>query len=77
MLGNWDDCEDQQTCGGRKIDTLPPALDTSPAVGLIPARLLLLDGQVMLPSVSVPRETAVKPIDEATPEPEDDPQGPA
>jgi hypothetical protein len=29
----------------------------------------------MLPSVSLPREAAAKPMEEATPEPEDEPEG--
>ena len=55
----------------------PPARDVRPTVGLIPTTLLLLDGQVMLPSVSVPSVTATSPMEAATPEPEDDPQGSA
>jgi len=55
----------------------PPARDVRPRVGLIPTILLLLEGHVMLPSVSVPRVTAAIPIDTATPEPEDEPQGSA
>ena len=56
---------------------LPPAREVSPTVGLIPARLLLLVGQVMLPSVSVPSVTAARPIDAATPDPDDEPHGSA
>lgn len=55
----------------------PPARDVSPTVGLIPARLLLLVGHVMLPSVSVPSDTVVRPIADAIPDPEDDPHGSA
>ena len=46
-------------------------------MGLMPAKLLLLLGQVMLPSVSEPNDTAVKPMEEATPEPDDEPHGSA
>ena len=46
-------------------------------MGFIPTRLLILDGQVILPSVSVPRVTAAKPMDAAIPEPEEDPHGSA
>ena len=37
----------------------------------------MLVGQVILPSVSVPSVTAARPIDAATPEPDDEPQGSA
>lgn len=53
----------------------PPALEVSPTVGLMPARLLLLAGRVMLPSVSVPSVTAARPIEAAIADPEDDPDG--
>ena len=56
---------------------LPPARETSPTVGLIPARLLLLAGHIILPSVSVPKVTAASPMEAATPEPEEDPHGSA
>lgn len=56
---------------------LPPAREVKPTVGLMPAKLLLLVGHVMLPSVSDPKETAVRPIDVATPDPEDEPHGSA
>jgi hypothetical protein len=46
-----------------------------PTVGFIPARLLLLVGETILPSVSVPRLTAVSPIEVATPDPDDEPDG--
>src|SRR3982074_1928649 len=52
-----------------------PARLTRPTVGLIPTTPLLLAGQTMLPSVSVPIETAVKFADGAAPEPELDPHG--
>ena len=55
----------------------PPAREVSPTEGFIPAKLLLLVGQVILPSVSVPSVTAARPIDAATPEPDDEPQGSA
>ena len=61
-----------------KMDSIvPPARDVSPTVGLIPTRLLLPDGHTMLPSVSVPSETAVRPMAVAIPEPDEDPQGSA
>jgi hypothetical protein len=53
----------------------PPARDVQPSVGLIPTRLLLLQGQVMLPSVSVPRVTGANPMEAAMAEPEDEPHG--
>src|SRR5437667_8980528 len=52
-----------------------PARLTSPTVGLIPTTPLLLAGHTMLPSVSVPMETAVKLAEAAAPEPELEPQG--
>ena len=55
----------------------PPALEVKPTVGLMPTSLLLLEGQVILPSVSVPRVTAASPMDAAIPEPEEDPHGSA
>ena len=67
----------QKKKGACKEQTLPPALDVNPTVGFIPARLLLLVGQVMLPSVSDPRVTAARPIEAATPEPEEEPHGSA
>ena len=39
--------------------------------------LLLLEGQVILPSVSDPRVTAASPIEAAIPDPEDEPHGSA
>jgi hypothetical protein len=57
------------------MSILPPALEVSPTVGLMPTRLLTLDGHIMLPSVSVPREPAANPIAEATPLPEEEPLG--
>src|SRR3984893_6123216 len=52
-----------------------PARLVSPTVGLIAATPLALPGQTTLPSVSVPRETAVKFADTAAAEPELEPQG--
>src|SRR5260370_1230667 len=52
-----------------------PALLTSPTVGFIPTTPLLLAGQTMLPSVSVPIETLVRLPLVAAPEPELDPHG--
>ena len=56
---------------------VPPALEVKPTVGLIPARLLWSVGQVILPSVSVPKVTVARPIDAATPDPDDEPHGSA
>jgi hypothetical protein len=56
---------------------LPPARETRPMVGLIPAILLLLDGYVMLPSVSEPKVTVASPMEAATPDPAEDPAGSA
>lgn len=56
---------------------IPPAREVKPTVGLMPARLLLLEGQVILPSVSVPNVTAASPIDAETPDPEEEPHGSA
>src|ERR1700731_4777499 len=52
-----------------------PARLVSPTVSLIAATPLALPGQTTLPSVSVPRETAVKFADTAAAEPELEPQG--
>src|SRR5437868_6279480 len=52
-----------------------PARDTRPTVGLMPTTPLALAGQTMLPSVSVPIETAVKFAEAAAPDPELDPHG--
>ena len=57
--------------------TIPPARDVKPTVGFMPTTLLLLEGQVILPSVSVPSVTAANPIEAATPEPEEEPHGSA
>src|ERR1700733_10685467 len=46
-----------------------------PTVGLIPTTPLALAGQTMLPSVSVPKDTAAKFEETAAAEPELDPQG--
>src|SRR5262249_33372415 len=51
-----------------------PARLVRPTVGLIPTTLLTLAGQTMLPSVSVPIDTAVKLEDTAAAEPELEPQ---
>src|SRR5216683_6334555 len=56
------------------IGTTPARL-TSPTVGLMPTTPLLLAGQTMLPSVSVPIETLVRLPLVAAPEPELDPHG--
>src|SRR5207249_9886694 len=52
-----------------------PALLTSPTVGLMPTTPFALAGQTILPSVSVPMETAVSFADGAAPEPELEPHG--
>src|SRR5437016_6627301 len=52
-----------------------PARLVSPSVVLIPTTPLLFDGQTMEPSVSVPKDPAVKFAETAAPEPELDPQG--
>src|SRR5207247_9212886 len=52
-----------------------PALLTSPTVGLMPTTPFALAGQTILPSVSVPMETAVRFADGAAPEPELEPHG--
>src|SRR5215831_21414422 len=57
-----------------EIGTTPARL-VSPTVGLIAATPFALPGQTMLPSVSLPNETAAKFDDAAAPEPELEPQG--
>src|SRR5438270_13439947 len=52
-----------------------PARLTRPTVGLIPTTPFSFAGQTMLPSVSVPIETAVKFDEAAAADPELDPQG--
>src|SRR6266436_5693314 len=52
-----------------------PARLVSPTVGLIPTTPFALAGQTMLPSVSLPNETAAKFAEAPAPEPELDPQG--
>src|SRR5712671_4649427 len=52
-----------------------PARLVSPTVGLIPTTPFTFAGQTILPSVSVPNETAAKFADAAAPEPELDPHG--
>ena len=56
---------------------IPPAREVKPTVGLMPATLLWFAGQVILPSVSVPNVTVARPIDAATADPEEEPQGSA
>jgi hypothetical protein len=68
---------DQYHEGVRLNWVVPPAREVKPTVGLMPARLLLLVGQVMLPSVSVPRVTAARPMEAAIPDPEEEPHGSA
>src|SRR5262249_23668405 len=57
-----------------EIGTMPARL-VSPTVGFSPTTPLAFAGQTMLPSVSVPNDTAVKFDDTAAPEPELDPHG--
>src|SRR5947209_1046099 len=57
-----------------EIGTTPARL-TRPTVGLIPTTPFSFAGQTMLPSVSVPIETAVKFDEAAAADPELDPQG--
>src|SRR5258708_20383719 len=52
-----------------------PARETRPTVGLMAATPFILAGQRMLPSVSVPMETAVKFAEAAAPQPELEPHG--
>src|SRR5438874_13415612 len=52
-----------------------PARLVNPTVGLMAATLFALPGQTMLPSVSLPNETAAKFAVAAAPEPELEPQG--
>src|SRR5690348_9979498 len=52
-----------------------PARLVSPTVGLMPTTPLAFAGQTMLPSVSVPNETAAKLAVAAAPDPELEPQG--
>lgn len=56
---------------------VPPALDISPTVGLIPTKLFLLLGLKIDPSVSLPRAPAARPIAELIPLPELEPDGSA
>src|SRR5207253_10834712 len=56
-----------------EIGTTPPRL-TIPIVGLIPTTALTFAGHTMLPSVSLPRLTAVKLDAAAAAEPELEPQ---
>src|ERR1044071_4421248 len=57
-----------------EIGTTPARL-VRPTVGLMPTTPFALRGQTMLPSVSVPTDTAVKFADPAAPDPELEPQG--
>src|SRR6266446_4684335 len=57
-----------------EIGTTPARL-TRPTVGLMAATPLALPGQTMLPSVSLPNDTAAKFADAAAAEPELEPQG--
>src|SRR5262245_57840749 len=57
-----------------EIGTTPARL-VRPTVGLMPTTPFALPGQTMLPSVSVPSETAATFADAAAPEPELEPQG--
>src|SRR5881392_2198565 len=57
-----------------EIGTTPARL-VRPTVGLIAATPFAFPGQTMLPSVSLPNETAAKFAEAAAPEPDDEPQG--
>src|SRR5919198_4116731 len=57
-----------------EIGTTPARL-VRPTVGLIPTTPLALPGHTMLPSVSVPSDTAAKFAEAAAPEPELEPHG--
>src|SRR5262245_66003798 len=57
-----------------EIGTTPARL-VRPTVGLRPTTPFALPGHTMLPSVSVPRDTAAKLAVAAAPEPELEPQG--
>src|SRR5215471_872253 len=57
-----------------EIGTTPARL-TRPTVGLIPTTPFAFAGQTMLPSVSVPIDTAAKLAEAAAPEPALEPQG--
>src|SRR5947208_4982438 len=57
-----------------EIGTTPARL-VSPTVGLMPTTPLALAGHTILPSVSLPNETAAKFADTAAPDPELEPQG--
>src|ERR1700737_3387360 len=57
-----------------EIGTMPARL-VRPTVGLMPTTPLALAGQTMLPSVSVPNDTAEKFEETAAPDPALDPQG--
>ena len=52
-----------------------PARLVSPTVGLMPTTPHRLEGQTMLPSVSVPSETAQRFAETAAPDPELEPHG--
>src|SRR5258707_2933980 len=52
-----------------------PARLVSPTVGLMPTTPLALDGQTMLPSVSLSKAKTAKFADAAAPEPELEPHG--
>src|SRR5215470_2013948 len=57
-----------------EIGTMPARL-VRPTVGLMPTTPFAFAGHTMLPSVSVPMDSAAKFADTAAPEPELDPQG--
>jgi hypothetical protein len=61
----------------RDNDYSPPARDVKPTVGLIPTTLFLLEGDTIEPSVSEPREAAVRPIAVQMALPELEPDGSA
>lgn len=49
--------------------------DVRPTEGLMPTRLLTLEGERIEPDVSVPREARARPRELATPLPEEEPDG--
>ena len=60
-----------------EMSDIPPLRDVKPTVGFKPTTLLKLLGVEILPSVSVPRVPAAKPMAVATAEPDEDPSGSA
>src|SRR5215472_842990 len=69
----WRPCGPKVSCVC-EIGTMPARL-VSPTVGFSPTTLLTFAGHTMLPSVSVPNDTAAKFDETAAPDPELDPHG--